>query len=82
VFQVYSMPKSGYLTTSGTSSGNAGCGLPSPERHEIVKTYYKLSPTLTMLLEQRPLLKSRAKTFFDGMLPGIRKKVEESNKKP
>jgi hypothetical protein len=35
-----------------------------------------------MLLEQRPLLKNRAKTFFDGMLPGIRKKVEESNKKP
>jgi hypothetical protein len=35
-----------------------------------------------MLLEQRPLLKNRGKTFFDGMLPGIRKKVEESNKKP
>jgi hypothetical protein len=35
-----------------------------------------------MLLEQRPLLKNRAKTLIDGMLPGIRKKVEESNKEP
>ena len=54
----------------------------TPEGHEIIKTYYKLSPMVTMLLEQRPLLKNRAKTFFDGMLPGIRKKVEESNKEP
>ena len=37
---------------------------------------------VTMLLEQRPLLKNRAKTFIDGMLQGIRKKVEESNKEP
>ena len=54
----------------------------TPEGQEIIKTYYKYSPKATMLLKQRPLLKNRVKTFFDGMLPGIRKKVEESNKKP
>ena len=54
----------------------------TPEGQEIIKTYYKFSPKVTMLLGQRPLLKNRAKTFIDGMLPGIRKKIEESNKKP
>jgi hypothetical protein len=54
----------------------------SPEGQEIIKTYYKFSPTVTRLLEQRPLLKNRAKTFIEGMLPGIMKKVEESNKEP
>ena len=54
----------------------------TPEGPKIITTYYKFSPTVTMLLEQRPLLKNRAKTLIDGMLPGIRKKVEESNKEP
>lgn len=54
----------------------------TPEGQEIIKTYYKFSPKVTMLLKQRQLLKNRVKTFFDGMLPGIRKKVEESNKEP
>ena len=52
----------------------------TPEGQEIIKTYYKFSPTVTKLLEQRPLLKNRAKAFIDSMLPGIRKKVEESQK--
>jgi hypothetical protein len=52
----------------------------TPEGQEIIKTYYKFSPMVTMLLKQRQLLKNRAKTFIDRMLPGIRKKVEESNK--
>jgi len=52
------------------------------EGQEIIKTYYKFSPTVTKLLEHRPLLKNRAKAFIDNMLPGIRKKVEESNKEP
>ena len=50
------------------------------EGQEIIKTYYKFSPTVTKLLEQRPLLKNKAKAFIDSMLPGIRKKIEESNK--
>jgi hypothetical protein len=54
----------------------------TPEGQEIIETYYKFSPKVTMLLEQRPLLKNRAKTFIDGMLPGIRKKIEKSSKKP
>jgi hypothetical protein len=44
---------------------------------KIIKTYYKFSPTVTKLLEQMPLIKSKAKSFIDSMLPGIRKKVEE-----
>ena len=52
------------------------------EGQEIIKIYFKFSPKATMLLEQRPLLKNRARTFFDGILPGIRKRVEESNKAP
>jgi len=51
------------------------------EGQELIKTYYKLSPTVTKLLEQMPLLKNRAKTFIDSMLPGIRKKVEVSQSK-
>jgi hypothetical protein len=54
----------------------------TPEGQEFIETYYKLSPPATMLLKQRPLLKDRIKALLDGMLPGIRKKVEESNKKP
>ena len=54
----------------------------TPEGQELIETYYKLSPTATMLLKHRPLLKNRAKTFIEGMLPGIRKKLEESNKQP
>ena len=54
----------------------------TPEGQELIKTYYKFSPTVTKLLEQRPLLKNRAKAFIDSMLPGIRKKVEESNREP
>ena len=54
----------------------------TPEGQEIIKTYYKFSPTITKLLEQKPLLKNRAKAYIDRMLPGIRKKVEESNKNP
>jgi len=54
----------------------------TPEGQEIIKTYYKFSPKVTRLLEQRPLLKNRARTFIDGMLPKIREKVEESNKEP
>ena len=50
------------------------------EGQEIIKTYYKFSPPVTKLLEQRPLLKNRAKAFIDSMLPGIKKKVEESNR--
>ena len=52
------------------------------EGREIIKTYYKFSPIVTKLLEQRLLLKNRAKTFIDGMLPEIRRKVEESNNEP
>ena len=52
----------------------------TPEGQEIIKTYYKFSPPVTKLLEQRPLLKNRAKAFIDSMLPGIMKKVEESDK--
>jgi hypothetical protein len=50
------------------------------EGQELIKTYYKFSPSITKLLEQRPLLKNKAKAFIDSMLPGIRKKVNESNK--
>jgi hypothetical protein len=56
------------------------CG--SHEKQETIKTYYKFSPTVTKLLEQRPLLKNRIKAYIDSMLPGIRKKVEDSNKEP
>jgi len=52
------------------------------EGQEIIKTYYKFSPTATKLLEQNPLLKNWAKAYIDSMLPGIKKKVEESNKEP
>jgi hypothetical protein len=51
----------------------------TPEGQEVIKIYYKFSPAVTKLLEQRPLLKKRAKAIIDCMLPGIRKKVEESN---
>jgi hypothetical protein len=50
----------------------------TPEGQEIIKTYYKFSPTVTKLLKQRPMLKNRAKTFIDNMLPGIRRKVADS----
>jgi len=53
----------------------------TPEGQEIIKTYYKLSPTVTKLLDHNPLLKNRAKAFIDSMLPGIREKVEESGRK-
>ena len=53
----------------------------TPEGQEFIKTYYKLSPTATMLLKQRPLLKDRVKALLDGMLSRIKNKVEESNKK-
>ena len=36
----------------------------TPEGQELIKTYYKFSPTITKLLEQMPLLKNRAKTFY------------------
>jgi hypothetical protein len=52
----------------------------TPEGKELIKTYYKFSPSITKLLEQRPLLKNKAKLFIDSMLPGIRKKVNESSK--
>jgi hypothetical protein len=52
----------------------------TPEGQEIIKTYYQYSPTVTELLERRPLLKDKARMIIDSMLPGIRKKVEESNK--
>jgi hypothetical protein len=54
----------------------------TPEGRDIIETYYKFSPMVTKLLEQMPLLKYRAKTLIDGMLPGIRNKVAESNKEP
>jgi hypothetical protein len=50
----------------------------TPEGQEIIKTYYQFSPTLNKLLEQRPFLKNRAKAIIDSMLPGIKKKVDES----
>jgi hypothetical protein len=53
----------------------------TPEGQELIKTYYKVSPTVTKLLENRPLLKVTAKVLIDSMLPGIRKKLEECNKK-
>ena len=53
----------------------------TPEGRETIKTYYRFCPTVTKLLEQKPLLKNRAKAFIDSMLPGIKKKVEESNRK-
>jgi hypothetical protein len=52
----------------------------TPEGQELIKTYYKISPTVTKLLEQRPLLKNRTKALIDSILPGIRKKVNESSK--
>jgi hypothetical protein len=52
----------------------------TPEGQELIKAYYKFSPTVTKLLEQRPLLKNKAKAFIDSMLPAIREKVEESKK--
>ena len=54
----------------------------TPEGQEIIETYYKFSPAATMLLKQRPLLKDRIKALLDGILPGIRKKVEANNKQP
>ena len=53
----------------------------TPDGQEIIITYYKFSPTVTKLLEQRPLLKNRAKAFIDSLLPAIRKKVEETQSK-
>jgi hypothetical protein len=50
------------------------------EGQETIKTYYKFSPTVTKLLESNQHLKNKAKAIIDSMLPGIRKKVEESNK--
>jgi hypothetical protein len=47
---------------------------------KIIKTYYAFSPAITKMLEQRPLLKEKTKVFIDSLLPGIRKKVEESSK--
>jgi hypothetical protein len=52
----------------------------TPDGQELIKMYYKFSPTVTKLLENRPLLKSRAKAFIDSMLPAIREKVEEIQK--
>ena len=52
----------------------------TPEGQEIINTYYKFSPAVTELLERRPLLKDKARRIIDNMLPGIRKKVEESSK--
>jgi hypothetical protein len=49
----------------------------TPEGQEIIKTYYKFSPTITKLFEGNPLLKNKAKVLIDSMLPGIRKKVGE-----
>ena len=51
------------------------------EGQKTIKTYYKLSPTVTKLLEQWPLLKKRAKAFIDSLLPNIRKRVEEDRGK-
>jgi hypothetical protein len=48
------------------------------EGQEFIRNYYKLSPTVTKLLEQNAVLKNRTEAFIDSMLPGIRKKVEES----
>jgi hypothetical protein len=53
----------------------------TPEGQETIKTFYKFAPTATKLLEYTPLLKNQAKAFIDSMLPGIKKKVEESNRK-
>jgi hypothetical protein len=50
------------------------------EGQKIIKTYYKFSPTVTRLFEHNPKLKNRAKVYIDKMLPGIRKRVEESKK--
>ena len=52
----------------------------TPEGQELIKTYYKFSPSVTNLLEQRPLLKHRVKAFIDSIRPGIREKVEESDR--
>ena len=52
----------------------------TPDGQEIIKTYYQYSPTVTELLERRPLLKDKARMIIDNMLPGIRKKVQESSK--
>ena len=52
----------------------------TPEGQEIIKTYCAFSSTITKILEQNPLLKNRAKAYIDSMLPGIRKKIDESNK--
>ena len=52
------------------------------EGQVLIKIYYKFSPIATKLLEHRPLLKNKAKMIIDSMLPGIRKKVEDGNKKP
>jgi hypothetical protein len=52
----------------------------TPEGQELIKTYYKFSPAVTKLLEQRPLLKNKAKAVIDSLLPGIHEKVNESNK--
>lgn len=54
----------------------------TPEGQKIIKAYYKFCPTIVNLLEKGLTLKNKAKMFIDMMLPGIRKKVEESNKQP
>ena len=50
----------------------------TPEGQEIIRTYCAFSPRIVSLLEKNPLLKKKAKMIIDSMLPGIRKKVEES----
>jgi hypothetical protein len=52
----------------------------TPEGQELIKAYYKFSPTVTELLERNPVLKNKTKEFIDSMLPEIRKKVDKSNK--
>jgi hypothetical protein len=54
----------------------------TPEGYEMIKIYYKFSPTVTKLLENSPQLKKKAKVYIDSMLPAIREKVEESKNEP
>jgi len=51
----------------------------TPEGQDLIKTYYRLSPKITGVLEQNPSLKVKAKIIIDSLLPAINKKVEESN---
>ena len=63
VFQVYSMPKSVCLSTSGTSSLNAGCEFPSP-------AWRTIKSTLTLLYQGLfPLFsKEGAGEIFTGVV--------------